>query len=145
MTTADTIRKIRSLTTEKNISITYKNQDFEFQIRPVNSKSLAMISGIEGVSELEDKFKDEKGEKKDKLSNSDAAKAFSDTLWPLIRIIIPECCISPKIIDDEGSNQLQDCLRLSELPIQVLTDLITEIFELSGLSSAEEQEAITKK
>lgn len=61
-----------------------------------------------------------------------------DKLSPLIDVVLPYCCIAPKVVFEGETNELQ--INIDDIDVETLMGLFTAIFESSGLSSKGEDE-----
>ena len=117
-----TIAKIRQLVSNKEITIVDNNQTYEFSIKPISGKVLAQISALEGIENLDGK------------EGGGAMKS----VYPLIQIVIPACTVDPPIIDDYQGDKEENKLYLEDIPLNILTDLLTQIFSASGLDDKDD-------
>lgn len=64
--------------------------------------------------------------------------ATLEKLSPLIDIILPFCCLDPKIVMEGPTNDKQ--INIDDLDVQTLMALFTEIFKTSGMSEEKDEE-----
>ncbi len=103
-----------------------KYGDMKFVIKPMNNDVYArMGSAMDG-----------KGVDLNNLSTVDGLKIFSTMYYPAMKVVFPACCITPKVIDGETTDQTTLCLQ--DMPMEVCMELFQQIMEHSGLSDVEE-------
>jgi hypothetical protein len=59
---------------------------------------------------------------------------FRDKFLPLLKIILPACCVEPKV-SQQGDDE---SLGIDEIALEDLIELFGHIFDLSGLTKAAE-------
>ena len=69
-------------------------------------------------------------EKIEKSPERDQAKIL-EGLIPLIDVVLPFCCVDPKLVMEGETNEKQ--IHIDDLDIEALMNLFTKIFEISGL------------
>lgn len=69
---------------------------------------------------------------------SDGMKAFSSVYYPAIKVVLPECCIEPKIIDGVSTDAA--VLSVKDIPPEVCMDILNAIMDISGLGPDSEKE-----
>lgn len=64
-------------------------------------------------------------------------------LIPLMKVVLPSCCISPKVTLDENDPRLKDpnsdVLLFTEIPVPVGSELLEKILDASGLTKRAEE------
>ena len=143
MTTEETISKIKGLSKTQVVTIKEGDTSFDFELRPITGKLLAQMTALEGLADAQKLAQKHKAGQE---ITSDDTQGGAAAVWPLMKLLIPTCCINPKIIDTENTeDRKNDQLYLDELPFGILTDLLTEIFNISGLKEDAEEELVIKK
>lgn len=125
----------------KDVTIKHKDIELTFRIRPLTGKSLAQISAIEGMDEVrKQKSKKDAGEDIELTQSATA-------IWPMLQIVIPSSCVDPIVEAEtpkEDGQRRPDILYLEEIPLNISTELLNEVFKLSGLSESPEAEEAVK-
>ncbi len=106
---------------------TEKYGDIKFVIKPMNNDVYArMGDAMNG-----------KGIDLNNLTSLDGLKVFSMMYYPAMKVVFPECCIKPKVIDGETTDKAVLCIQ--NMPMEVCMELFQQIMEVSGLSDKEEK------
>lgn len=90
-----------------------------------NYKYFAALEKLNSNDQKEDLSEDQQIETLEKLS-------------PLIDVVLPYCCIAPKVVFEGETNDKQ--INIDDIDIETLMGLFTAIFESSGLSAKGEDE-----
>lgn len=64
-------------------------------------------------------------------------KVISDLYWPALKVVLPKCCISPKVIDGESTDP--KVISVNRLGLDVGIILLDKIMALSGLGEVAEE------
>jgi len=61
-----------------------------------------------------------------------------EKLAPLIDVVLPYCCVTPKVVTEGVSDAKQ--IHIDDLDVQTLMELFSEIFKASGVSEEGDKE-----
>ena len=77
---------------------------------------------------------------KSEFSN-DEAKAIKNSIFPIMRIILPACAVDPKVtvLTDDPCLTDGTGIHMRDLPFNVVVGLFNEIIKLTGLSEGAEE------
>jgi len=110
-----------------------KEINLEWLVKPLSPR--LMVNNYKYFAALEEMDKDKvKGQELTKAQEIETL----EKLAPLIDVVLPYCCIKPKIVEEGESNNLQ--LNIDDLDIQTLMALFSEIFKTSGVSEKKDKE-----
>ncbi len=134
-----TIDQILSKANTKVIIEDEKLGKLEWVLRPIPAFDL--LANFELFSSLP---KDPKDLNPELLSTSQSKK-MQDSIFPIMKIVLPACSVSPKItVDDDDPNiKAKTAIHMRDLPFNVVLELFNQIMEISGLD--ERSEEIRKK
>ena len=107
-----------------------KHGPLEFKVKPMNNRVYAeMISAMNMKNVKNPKT----GVSKELVAENidpDAIKVLSEAYYPAINVVLPACCVDPKI-DFEGGDGII-CIDDMDLDIEIL--LLEQILQISGLT-----------
>ncbi len=136
---SSTIDQIISKSNTKVIIKDSKLGDMEWVLRPIPAFDL--LANFELFSTLP---KDPKDLDPEHLSETQSKK-MQDSIFPIMKIVLPACAVSPKITVDESDPNIKAkiAIHMRDLPFNVVLELFNQIMEISGLD--ERSEEIRKK
>jgi len=104
--------------------------ELEWLVKPLSPRLL--VNNYEHFSALES-FDYKEGEEIPENRQTDMMKKLS----PLIDIVLPNCCVKPKIVYEGASDANQ--INIDDIPLDTLMKLFAEIFKASGLNEEAEK------
>jgi len=107
------------------ITLDWKVKPLAPRLMVKNYKYFAALEKLNSNDQKEDLTEDQQIETLEKLS-------------PLIDVVLPYCCIAPKVVFEGETNEKQ--INIDDIDIETLMGLFTAIFESSGLSAKGEDE-----
>lgn len=105
------------------------NKDLKFTIMPMDNVTFAKMANSVDVKDLKTSESD------DMISS---IKIFGDVWWPIMKAVLPACCVNPKVIDGDSSEP--NVINIKYLSAQVMIALFEKIFENSGLGDKGEED-----
>jgi len=128
----------KSRSKPKTIHTKHKGDDkveveLDWYVKPLSPR--LMVKNYKHFSALEqmDKGK-EPGEE---LSREEEIETL-EKLAPLIDVVLPYCCVRPKIVEEGETNDTQ--VNIDDLDVETLMALFSEIFKASGISEEGDKE-----
>lgn len=119
-------RQAKVITTEFKKKDVDKPIKVEWEVKPMSPRLL--VKNYKNFAALDQK------ETKDMTIEQQAE--MMQKLAPLIDVVLPECCINPKVVfEGETKNGF---IHIDDLDLETLIKLFTGIFEASGLSVPKE-------
>jgi hypothetical protein len=113
------------------ILVPFKDKELEFEVMPLDNATFAQIGSTITINEKDLKLAQEGG-------NMAGIKVISDMYYPAIKVVLPKCCISPRVIDGVSTDPKVIPVDRLDLAVEIL--LLDKIMAISGLDPAEEQE-----
>ncbi len=110
--------------------------DLEWLVKPLSPRLL--VSNYEHFAALEG-LEYKEGEDMSETKQTSMMKKLA----PLIDVVLPNCCVKPKIVYEGLSNA--DQLNIDDVPLDTLMKLFAEIFKSSGLSEEAEKNRDSQK
>ena len=139
MTTQETLAKLQKFSKTQVITIDHQGEKLEFEVKKLSAKILSKVIAIEGMNELANKQKTEGS-----IPPEEVPDNFSNTIYPMIELVIPSCCIVPKVVTDEAKKSTTGVF-IDDIPLDVLINLFNEILRVSGVEEDKKQEEVIKK
>ncbi len=129
-----TIEAIRAKANTKVTIEDPKLGKLEWTLRPIPAYDLLenfdLFTNIPKESDLE----------KTEFSNAEA-KQVKNSIFPIMRIILPACAVEPKVTVNSEDPSLKDGtgIHMRDLPFNVVVALFNEIIKLTGLTEGMEE------
>lgn len=104
------------------VEVEYKNQILKFEVMPMDNETFAQIG---------DKIKLGNINLEDMKGSLAGMKLVSDLYWPALKVVLPICCISPRMID--GISTDKAVISVNRIKLEVGIELLDKIMAMSGL------------
>ena len=113
------------------VQVEYDGKILEFEVEALDNETFAKIG---------DKIKINNINLDIKTSESSLAgmKIISDLYWPALKVVLPKCCVSPKMID--GISTDPNVISVNRIKLEVGIELFDKILEISGLGTKNEKD-----
>jgi hypothetical protein len=125
-------RQVKKITTDFNKEGVEKPIKLEWEVKPMsprlmvkNYKSFAALDGTD-----------------QKNMTIEQQADMMQKLAPLIDVVLPECCVNPKIVF-EGETR-PGAIHIDDLDLESLMKLFSGIFEASGITQKEDEPDLQK-
>ncbi len=114
----------------EKIKIDWKDKVLEFEVVKMDNETFARIGDKIKIDNMDLKNAND--------SLLGGMKVISDLYWPALKVVLPKCCISPKVIDGESTDP--KVISVNRLGLDVGIILLDKIMALSGLGEIPEEE-----
>ncbi len=114
----------------EKVKVDWKDKVLEFEVVKMDNETFARIGDKIKITDID------LGNAKDSLLGG--MKVISDLYWPALKVVLPKCCISPKVIDGESTDP--KVISVNRLGLDVGIILLDKIMALSGLGEIPEEE-----
>jgi len=117
----------------KLVIVDYENPDTgeiqhtEWRVKPLTPRLL--VKNYDSFDALQESNIDEQ---QGKELSPEQRKSLMKKIDPLIDVVLPHCCVDPKVVFEGETNEKQ--IHIDDIPLDVLIKLFGEIFISSGMS-----------
>ena len=108
------------------IKIDYQDKILEFEIQPLDNETFAKIGDKIKINNIDFDL----AESKNSLVGM---KIVSDLYWPALKIVLPKCCVNPRMID--GISTDPKVISVNQIKLEVGIALFDKILQVSGLGT----------
>ncbi len=114
----------------EKVKVDWKDKVLEFEVVRMDNETFARIGDKIKINDVDLKNASD--------SLLGGMKVISDLYWPALKVVLPKCCISPKVIDGESTDP--KVISVNRLGLDVGIILLDKIMALSGLGEIPEEE-----
>ena len=125
----------------KNIIVKIDHEELgklEFTIKPMSAKLLAQVTLI--AKDLDISTKKEKKEEGVDEGDMKAVASFGQVVYPMCEILLPKCCVSPKVSLEETTEK--GVLWIEKIPVEILIELFEGIYSVIVTNTKKKEDAI---
>jgi len=128
----------------KLVIVDYENPDTgkidhtEWRVKPLTPRLL--VKNYDSFDALQESNIDEQ---QGKELTATQRKDLMKKIDPLIDVVLPHCCVDPKVVFEGETNSQQ--IHIDDIPLDVLIKLFGEIFIASGMSDKDAKEREDQK
>lgn len=106
----------------EKVTVEWNDKEVEFEVMPIDNETYSLIGDKIKISDVD--FENSK-------NSLVGMKALSDMYYPAIRVVLPKCCVTPKVID--GVSTDKKVLPVNRIPLDVCIQLLDKILKMSGV------------